>query len=213
MKMMNFIFLHRNWEVDRIKFGRRLRRLAYGRAPFSLVIFPEGTTLAQASLEKSRAYAQKTGLGPLRYCLLPRVTGMQFALNQLGEDIGGIFDFTIGYTGTDPDKEAPEDTFDLRSFFVEGKGPPLIHVHAKYYPIEGIPYQDPVAFAEWLNERFREKDRLLATFHEHGAFEGSKSKRFPLAPASSMFWVILTTVLSTATFWIGTVRLIAYFYG
>lgn len=213
MKMMNFIFLHRNWEVDRLKFGRRLRRLAYGEAPFNLVIFPEGTTLSQISMEKSQSYAQKMSLEPLRYCLLPRVTGMQFALNQLGKDIGGIFDFTIGYTGTNPNKEAPEDTFGLKSLLVEGRGPPLIHVHVKYYPIEGIPYHDSTSFSDWLNERFREKDRLLTIFHESGAFEGPKSKRFPVAPASSMFWVILATVLSTATFWLGTVRLVAYFYG
>lgn len=210
---MNFIFLHRNWEVDRLKFGRRLRRLAYGEAPFSLVIFPEGTTISQASIEKSQAYAQKMGLESLRHCLLPRVTGMQFALNQLGKDIGGIFDFTIGYTGTNPSREAPEDTFGLGSLLVEGRGPPLIHVHVKYYPIEKIPYQDSTAFANWLNERFREKDSLLAKFYERGVFEGPKSKRFPVAPASSMFWVILATVLSTVTFWLGTARLAAYLYG
>lgn len=207
--MFNFIFLHRNWEVDRMKFGRRLTRLAFGNAPFTLIIFPEGTTICPETMTKSRNYAEKMGLANLDHVLVPRVTGMQFALNTLGEEIGGIFDLTIGYSGTLP-SVAPEETYKLGSLFLEGKGPSRIHVHVKYYPISQIPYKHPEEFSRWLYDRFADKDRLMKYFYRNGHFQGAKSRAQPVAPRHSMFIIILAAAISTVILCAGVAFIFAY---
>lgn len=119
MRMMNFIFLHRNWARDSRKLGRRLRRLIWSSTltrkdtvavvvdePVSLVVYPEGTTFCADMLRKSKSYLKKMGSQlPVkrhpRYTLLPRVTGLNFILKEIGKDIDGVFDLTVAYDGTD----------------------------------------------------------------------------------------------------------------
>jgi 1-acyl-sn-glycerol-3-phosphate acyltransferase len=200
MRLLNFIFLHRNWEVDKLKFGRRLQRLVFGQMPFSLVIFPEGTTLCDNTIAKSVKFAKDNDLPVPSHTLLPRVTGMQFALTTLGQNIGGVFDLTIGYTGTTP-LEHPEDTFGLKSLFFNGIAPPLIHVHVKYHPISTIPYNDQSAFQDWLYTVYREKDRLMAEFYQNGCFRGIKSRRISVAPNSAMLLIAISTAVATVMLW------------
>ena len=200
MRLLNFIFLHRNWEVDRLKFGKRLRRLVFGQMPFSLVIFPEGTTPSDNTIAKSIKFAKANNLPLPAHTIVPRVTGMQFALSTLGQNIGGVFDLTFGYTGTTP-KEYPEDTFGLKSLFFHGIAPPLIHVHVKYHPISSIPYNDESAFQDWLRTIYREKDGLMTEFYQNGCFKGIKSRRISVAPNSAMSIIVIATVVATIMLW------------
>lgn len=196
MKLLNFIFLHRNWEKDRLKFGRRLRRLVFAERPFSLVIFPEGTNNSKDAVEKSDRFATLNHLPAPKHTLVPRVTGMQFALNTLGEHVGGIFDLTIGYTGVSP-AECPEDTFDLSSLFFHGIAPPLIHIHVRYHNIRDVPYGDPAAFQKWLYDLFQQKDQLMAKFYQDGCFPGAKSRRVALSSKWAMPITIIAALAST----------------
>lgn len=196
MKLLNFIFLHRNWERDKLKLGYRLKRLVFGTRPFSLVIFPEGTNLCNDAVQKSTRFATANGLPVPRHTLVPRVTGLQFALNTLGAHMGGIFDLTIGYTGTSP-AENPEDTFDLRSLFFRGIAPPLIHIHVRYHRIATVPYEDPAAFQRWLYELFQQKDELMSHFYQEGSFPGIKSRRVPLSHRWAMPVISIAALTST----------------
>jgi len=200
MRLLNFIFLHRNWEKDRQRFGVRLNRLVHGIFPFSLVIFPEGTTFCKRAIVKSKAFGVAHKLKVPKHTLIPRVTGMQFALATLGEHISGIMDLTLGYTGTKPDED-PEVTFGLKSLFFQGRAPPQIHMHVRFHPIDKIPFQDHEAFSQWMYERFQEKDRLLDIFYRQGRFPGTSSKPVPVAPASAIFWIFLATGLATFILW------------
>lgn len=189
MKLLNFIFLHRNWEKDKRKFGYRLERLAYGKSPFSLVIFPEGTTLCADGKEKCKIFADNNSLSLPEHTLIPRVTGVQFALNTLGKHIGGIFDFTLGYAGTSP-SQYPEDTFGLKSLFFDGKAPPLVHCHVRYHPIDSVPYEDPDKFSKWLYQIYSDKEAMMEHFYREGRFPGTRS--FPINPAKPHSMIIIT---------------------
>lgn len=195
--MLNFIFLHRNWEIDRLQFGGRLLKLVYGTHPFSLVIFPEGTTNNKDSVPKSDKFALVSNLPVPRHTIVPRVTGMQFAMNTLGPHIGGIFDLTVGYTGCRTD-EFPEDTFGLKSLYFYGLAPPLIHIHVKYHPVETIPYKDTADFSHWLYTRFQEKEALMAAFYKEGRFPGPASKAIRMSRPFDMFFICLSAFISTA---------------
>lgn len=201
-RLLNFIFLHRNWQRDKIKFGRRLERLVFGTMPFSLVIFPEGTTICDNAVTKSTMFAETHKFPIPKHTIVPRVTGMQFALTTLGDHINGIFDLTIGYTGTKT-TEYPEDTFGLKSLFFRGVAPPLIHVHVKYHLIRTIPYKNPAEFNTWLYERFQEKDQLMATFYKTGTFPGTKSRQVPVAPNSAIYYIVIASAFCTLLlFWL-----------
>lgn len=194
--MLNFIFLHRNWEIDRLQFGRRLLRLVYGNLPFSLVIFPEGTTNNKDSIPKSNKFALANNFPVPKHTIVPRVTGMQFAMNTLGSHIGGIFDLTIGYTGCRTD-EFPEDTFGLKSLYVYGQAPPLIHIHVKYHAVSAIPYKETGDFSRWLYGQFQEKDALMDTFYKEGKFPGPPSKAIRMSRPFDMLFIALAAFTCT----------------
>lgn len=202
MKLFNFIFLHRNWEIDKVKFERRLKRLAYGEGPFSLVIFPEGTTLCAETLQKSHRYAEKNQLVQLTNVLLPRTTGVQFALTTLDHSIDGILDLTIGYTGIKKG-QVPEEIYGIHSLFMERVAPPFIHVHVRYHPLATIPYRNPEEFSRWLTCRFEEKDRLLDEFYRNGTFPGPQSKLRSVAPRSAVIWCLVAGLMATVVVWYG----------
>ena len=181
MKLLDFIFLHRNWSKDKLKFGRRLKRLFYDRLPVSLVIFPEGTTICQEAVVKSDKYADDNGLPKPKYTLVPRITGLQYALECIGEHLDGIWDLTIGYDGV-PVGEYPENVFGLFNLFGYKDAPAEIHIHLRYYALSHIPYQNPEAFKKWIFKIYSEKDTMLLNFSMRKRFSGTDLASFNVAP-------------------------------
>lgn len=192
MKLLDFIFLHRNWAKDKKKFGRRLRRLFYGELPVSLVVFPEGTTICEEAVEKSNKFADENRLPHPVHTLVPRITGLQYALECIGEHVDGIWDITIGYDDV-PKDEYPENVFGLVSLFGHKHAPSVIHFHLRYFPISHIPFRDPEAFKEWLYKTFTEKEKMMNEFQRKGKFSGPSLASFKIAPPMliySLYWVI-----------------------
>lgn len=218
MKVLDFIFLHRNWALDRLKFGRRVRRIGSYGLPYNLLIFPEGTTMNSNAFRKGQEYAKTNGLSILKHVLLPRITGLEAAVNALRQKglvddrsggaapLDGILDLTVGYSGMSPD-QIPEEFYGLKSIFVDAHAPAVIHVHASYIPIKDIPSTgDGKEFAGWLNERFRLKDEMMKEFYETGKFRGQVSKKVSLTPRVAI-WHLIGMVCSThlamlALFWV-----------
>ncbi len=198
LRMVRFIFLRRDWERDKFKFGHRLLDLLGEDMPFSLVLFPEGTTISLRNRAKCEKFAAANGIEVApRFTLLPRTTGMHFALNTLGAHIEGIWDLTFGLEGTAP-TDVPEERWSLTGLFLRGSSPPAVHCHAKFFPIAEVPYEDATAFQAWLYARFAEKDRLLAHFYEHGRFEGPQAVRRSIASARMHGWFFASFLLSAA---------------
>lgn len=177
MKLMDFIFVSRNWEKDRLKLPRRVKRLAYRDFPFALCIFPEGTTLSKGTFAAMKEHAKEKNISedqiPKR-CLIPRVNGIHTILNGLNEDCDGVLDITIYFQGADFDKEDPEVTFGIKKLLLEGIAPKTIHFHVKFYPLSEIPYENRDEMSAWLKDRFLEKSVRLDEITEKGKFANVK---------------------------------------
>jgi hypothetical protein len=165
----NFIFLSRKWEEDQSRFKKHLDQLNKPNDPMWLIIFPEGTNLSATTREKSKRWAEKTGLQDMKHQLLPRSTGLHFCLDQLKGTTDWLYDCTIAYEGV-PDGQFGQDIFTLRSSFFEGRPPKSVNMHWRRFHLDTIPINNSKAFEVWLRNRWREKDYMLEYFHRNNRF-------------------------------------------
>jgi len=172
----NFIFLARKWETDKPRFRRHLDKLGNPQDPMWLLIFPEGTNLSAVTREKSKAWADKTGVPDMKHQLLPRSTGLHFCLDTLKNSTNWLYDCTIAYEGV-PEGQFGQDIFTLRSSLFEGRPPKSVNMYWRRWRIADIPIDNEEKFAMWLRNRWTEKDYLLEHFARHKTFpEGDPVK-------------------------------------
>ncbi|CAN0128810.1 unnamed protein product [Pylaiella littoralis] len=81
MRGFGFIFLKRDWVKDRANLEKQLGVFTGDGFPLRLLIFPEGTTINQRSMDKCSAYAKKEQRPTFDHLLLPRTTGFGACLN------------------------------------------------------------------------------------------------------------------------------------
>jgi lysocardiolipin and lysophospholipid acyltransferase len=206
MKMVGWIFLARKWRVDSANFVRRVRRLVFFK-PFSLLIFPEGTTLAPETREKSQQYARAVGAPLLKHCLLPRITGLQKALVALEGHIDGIWNFTVMYGGVPRRTFYSEDHFTIKGLILHAIRPQDIYVHVEFIPISSVPFQDDLAFEQRLHGLFMQKDQMLTDFYD---WDQLRKKRRILLPANVIVPLVtpreqfqaFLAVLAVSLFWL-----------
>lgn len=198
MRVFEFIFLNRRWEVDQVKLAKCLDRIANDREPLWLLIFPEGTVITESTRSKSLEYAKRVGITDIpKHVLLPRSTGIKFCIQHLHKDITALYDVTLGYSGT-KSIDVPQEVFTLRRIFVEGRPPEQVHIHVKRLPIEPIVpllTEDETPppnrrsktpnlatdsrsgtpshykFSQFIQDRFMKKDVLMDNFYQTGAHE------------------------------------------
>ena len=63
-----------------------------------------------------------------------------------------ILDVTIGYKGVKAG-QIPSDVYKLKSIFLDGKGPPEVHMHVRHLAMKDVP-KDKDAFVAWLLQRY-----------------------------------------------------------
>jgi len=174
-----FIFMARKWTSDQGRIAYRLQKLksrhggplsgSAGLDPMWLLIFPEGTNLSSNTRKASVKWAEKQQIPDLKHQLLPRSTGLQFCLEQLGDSIEWVYDCTLAYEGVPKGEYAP-DYFTLRSIYFQGRPPKSVNMHWRRFAVSSIPVKDADGFSEWLLARWKEKDELLETFYNTGRF-------------------------------------------
>ncbi|AGO13504.1 AaceriACL173Cp [[Ashbya] aceris (nom. inval.)] len=138
--------------------------------PYMLILFPEGTNMSANTRERSNTYARKINVQPFENVLLPRSTGLRFALEKLAPSCECVYDVTIGYSGVKKTTYA-EQIYDLQSIFLQGQGPKLVDVHIRTFKLSEIPYQEEKAFESWLYKVWGEKDKLLERYYQKGSFD------------------------------------------
>ncbi|GAA5939224.1 uncharacterized protein JCM15063_004459 [Sporobolomyces koalae] len=197
-----FAFLERNWLKDRRGFGNDLKGMVdvsgTTRDGFDFLLFPEGTIVTENTRGISTRFAQKSGIKDLEYTLLPRSTGLFFALQRLSIERPNLVltDLTVGYplpssgaTATSKEPVYPSQHYSLPSIFLQGIAPPELHFHLRFFKVSEIPLgdltrvtnedgdkeqeQDRQAFEQWLLARWTEKDELLKRFNSTGTFTAS----------------------------------------
>jgi 1-acyl-sn-glycerol-3-phosphate acyltransferase len=162
LQFLDCLFMKRNWNADRENVLATFERLRRNGSPFWVISFLEGTRATPLKLARSREFERKAGLPELRYVMSPRTKGFTATLEGLNELNQAVYDATIAYEGF-PHGRIPG----LGSLFF---GPmQKVHVHMRRFPIAGIPAGTEER-ARWIQERFREKDELMAAFYRDGRF-------------------------------------------
>lgn len=186
-RWFGFAFLERNWNKDKVNFERQLDGMAKdtlvrdeARGQLDFLLFPEGTIVTENTRGISSRYAEKAKLKDLDYTLLPRSTGLFFALRQLAVRVPTLelTDLTVGYplprhsplvsslsSETDHRDSAqpveaskrrkplfPSEYYSLPSIFLSKVPPPEIHFHFRSFKLNEIPLGD-LSFEPSGNER------------------------------------------------------------
>jgi 1-acyl-sn-glycerol-3-phosphate acyltransferase len=151
-------FLKRDWAEDRASIERTFQNFLRDQIPLWLVSFPEGTRLTSQKLAASRQYAIDHSMQPLDHLLVPRTKGFVASVHGLRSHVRAVYDITIGYERGVPTLWQYTKGYCRRA-----------HLHLRRYPIESIPEQDE-QLANWLIDRYREKDALLDRFYRDGTF-------------------------------------------
>jgi len=133
--------------------------------------------------------------------LLPRSTGLHHSLRSLASRIPDLqlLDLTVVYPGIPP-MGYGQSYYTLRSIFMDGVPPPIVHIHLRMFdvasgvPIGAVPTkkytvndllnQDPPEveipeeekeqFDVWLRELWQEKDESVTRFLETGTFSDGR---------------------------------------
>ncbi|KAF7502325.1 hypothetical protein GJ744_006026 [Endocarpon pusillum] len=173
MRLSQFIFLKRDWEQDKPQMAKHFQKLNKPTLPMWLLIFPEGTNLAESTRERSAKWAKKNGIQDMQHTLLPRSTGLRFSLQQMRESVRYVYDCTIAYEGV-PRGQYAQDIFTVKSAYFEGHPPKSINMYWRRFALSSIPIDDPVAFEVWLRARWMEKDSLIEAYYRHGRFPADR---------------------------------------
>ncbi|KAI7866397.1 acyltransferase-domain-containing protein [Spinellus fusiger] len=191
MQYFDFIFIKRKLALDKEVIEDNLVQTKVHQQPMWLVLFPEGTVISENTRQSSAKYAKANDLKTNAHTLLPRSTGLRLCTESLGDSVEWLYDFTIGYSGLSS-TDIPEDVYSIPKIFFFQKYPEKIHLHLRRFATKDIP-QAPEAYATWLQQRWAEKDDLLAYFYKHQHFptEKTDTHEFPVALRNPWFELIL----------------------
>ena len=169
MQFAQFIFLKRKWEQDKPRMAAHLQKFNNPKDPMWLMMFPEGTNLADSTREASKKWAEKNGINDLRHMLLPRSTGLQFILQELRQTVDYVYDCTIAYEGV-PRGEFAQDIFTVGASYFGGRPPKSVNMYWRRFRVSSIPLDDPNTFELWLRSRWIEKDKFIEDYLRTGRF-------------------------------------------
>ena len=176
MQFAQFIFLKRKWEQDKPRLASHLQKFNNPKDPMWLMMFPEGTNLADSTRESSRQWADKNGIKDMKHTLLPRSTGLQFILQELRGTVDYVYDCTIAYEGV-PRGQYAQDIFTVGASYFGGRPPKSVNMYWRRFLISSIPLDDPKKFDLWLRSRWIEKDNFIEGY--------LRRRRFPADDGSS----------------------------
>ncbi|GAA5849032.1 hypothetical protein JCM9279_004700 [Rhodotorula babjevae] len=201
--LFGFAFLERKWAEDRAPFSAQLERIARETnrggvdEKMAFLLFPEGTIVTENTRGISKRFADKSGVADYKHLLVPRSTGLFFALRSLARSVPTLHlvDLTVGYPLPRPASTKPasppqyaSDFYTLPSVLLQGIPPPELHVHVRAFALADIPLGDlarssagagddedgspeeRAAFERWLRDRWAEKDALVERFRTQGTF-------------------------------------------
>ena len=167
MQFSQFIFLKRKWEQDKPRMAAHLQKFNNRKDPMWLMIFPEGTNLADSTREASKQWAEKNGIDDMQHTLLPRSTGLQFVLQELRQTVDYVYDCTIAYEGV-PRGQFAQDIFTVGASYFGGHPPKSVNMYWRRFLISSIPLDNPKQFELWLRQRWMEKDNFIEDYYRTG---------------------------------------------
>ncbi|KAL6059831.1 1-acylglycerol-3-phosphate O-acyltransferase [Balamuthia mandrillaris] len=164
MDSLDFIFLQRNWAADEPLMRHRTQTWIEDDYSLWLAMFPEGTDFSCKKRLNGAMYATKHGLEVYKNLLVPRTTGFLACASMLQGHLDAIYDLTICYADR-TDLHHPPTALSTAL----GIAPKRPCIHVRRYAFKDIP-SDEEGMKEWLFKVYRDKDRLIEYFREHGTF-------------------------------------------
>ncbi|KAH8304008.1 hypothetical protein KR018_003321 [Drosophila ironensis] len=159
--MAEFIFLDRNFDKDKIVIKKQLKEIFAYPDPVVLLLNAEGTRFTPAKHEASVKFAQERGMPVLKHHLIPRTKGFTASLPTMRGICPGIVDINIAFKKNAEPK--PTMLTQLNGDAVEP------YMYIRRLPLSVVP-EDEEKAAQWMQDFFAEKDRLMESFHETGCF-------------------------------------------
>jgi len=158
MLFLDCIFLKRDWTQDASRIRQTFAKLLKHGLPFWLISFSEGTRLTDPKLKRSQDFSLRNGFPVLNHVLVPRTRGFVASFTALRPRADAVYDATIGYEQ------------DVQSLWRVFKGEVRrIHLDVRRFPVSILP-QGEKEIADWLMQRFIEKDALMKRFYACGRF-------------------------------------------
>ncbi|EDV39825.1 uncharacterized protein Dana_GF10215, isoform B [Drosophila ananassae] len=159
--MAEFIFLDRNFDKDKIVIKNQLTEVFSYPDPVWLLLNAEGTRFTPAKHELSVKFAQERGLPVLKHHLIPRTKGFITSLPTMRGICPGIHDINLAFKRTAETK--PTMLSQLNGEAVEP------YMYIRRIPLSVVPEGEKEA-AQWMQDFYVEKDKLIDSFHETGDF-------------------------------------------
>lgn len=198
-KFAEFVFLERSFDKDKEIIARQLKVVFSYPDPTWLLLNAEGTRFTEKKHEASVKFAQERGMPVLKHHLIPRTKGFTASLPSLRGRCPVIYDINLAFK-----KDAnvsPTISSLLNGQAVEG------FMFVRRIPLEQVP-EDEEKAAEWLHNLFREKDRIIDSFHNTGSFFATSGvKETPY----KYYAPRLCTLINFAAWAIFSVSLVAYY--
>lgn len=168
------LFLDRNWEKDKHKFGSSMDVLLRYE-PMVATFFCEGTRFTKDQVEASQKFAEERGLVAPKHHLIPRTKGFVAVMSHIKKRQQEnpnlkvyIYNAQIAYEET-----GALNIADIMKRGLRPKG----HIYFERISLDEVPNDDE-ACAQWLHDLYLRKDSLQEYFNEHNCFPGFPDKRF-----------------------------------
>lgn len=155
-KFAEFVFLERSFDKDKEIIAKQLREIFAYPDPVWLLLNAEGTRFTSKKHEASIKFAEDRGIPVLKHHLIPRTKGFTASLQSLRGRCPAVYDINLAFKRG---SRVPPTIYSLlNGHSVEG------FMFIRRIPLDTIPNDEERA-AEWLQNLFREKDRIQESFH------------------------------------------------
>lgn len=192
------LFLDRNWEKDKHKFGHSMDILLEYE-PMIATFFCEGTRFTKDRVEASQKFANERGLKAPKHHLIPRTKGFVAVMRHIRQRQRDdpnlkvyIYNAQVAF-----EEQGAMNISDIIKRGLRPRG----HMYFEKISIDEVP-DDDEGCAQWLHDLYLKKDTLQEYFNQHNSFPGHLDRRFVdykprLATiANWIFWTMYTVLPS-----------------
>ena len=172
--MSDQLFLDRNWEKDRHKFGDSMDVLLKYK-PMVATFFCEGTRFTKDKIEASRKFAAERGLEAPKHHLVPRTKGFVAVMRHIKQRQREdpklkvyIYNAQIAY-----EESGAMNIADIIKRGLRPRG----HIYFEKIDLAEVP-EDEEGCAHWLHNIYLKKDALQEHFNANNSFPGHQDRRF-----------------------------------
>lgn len=168
------LFLDRDWEKDKHKFGDSMDVLMKYR-PMVATFFCEGARFTKDKFEACQKFASERNIQAPRHHLIPRTKGFVAVMSHIRKvqreqpDLKMyIYNAQIAF-----EESGATNIADIIKRGLRPKG----HIYFEKIGLEQVP-EDDEGCAQWLHDLYLHKDKLQDHFNTHNSFPGHLDRRF-----------------------------------